>query len=100
MEERIKNILTQEKNFNELSVIIEDLNEILNKWETMTTKLESLMSYYESEQWYLDYEASNNGGFKDISCGVLSQDAIYDLYHSQRKTNLKMIRTALKFLES
>ena len=43
--------------------------------------LQELVNYYESGQWRTDYECDERGELpKDLKCGVLAQDTLYDLF--------------------
>lgn len=57
------------------------------------------MTYYGSAQWHEDVKASNEAALEGVKCGVLSKDAVHDLYGEQRALNLKMKRMALDYLE-
>lgn len=100
MEDRIQNITKYEENFNRATETLTELDSGLEKWKEVLPLFKELMDYYQSEQWQDDYNASNRGEFRDFPCGILSEDAIYDLYHFRRNLDLKMIRTALESLES
>ena len=50
-----------------------------------------LSCYYQSKQWIKDYDNYELGLFpKELKCGVLSQDAIYNLLDefNEKKTSL------------
>lgn len=54
-----------------------------------------LSDYYQSEQWMADHEASNAGELPEgLLCGVLSEDAVYDLFIDQRELALYLAKTA------
>lgn len=61
--------------------LIEDLNRACSAWEAMLPAYRRLSDYYQSEQWMADHEASNAGELPEgLLCGVLSEDAVYDLF--------------------
>ena len=46
----------------------------LNRW------LENLITYYSSTDWFIDKESSDRNEFpEDLLCGVLSEDAVFDV---------------------
>ena len=48
---------------------------------SMTHELSILESYYFGPLWREDYEADESGLLpSDLKCGVLSEDAVYDLF--------------------
>jgi len=66
--DRIKRVEKYERLFDEASV------------SHTPEKLRLLNAYYTSGQWREDYEADERGELPpDLKCGVLSQDALYDL---------------------
>lgn len=99
MDKRIENIKKQEANFDKLDAILNQLRTLVDDWESLQPNFKELMDYYGSAQWFEDVEASNKGEFKGIKAGILSEDAVYNLYSAQRTLNFKMIRTALDYLE-
>lgn len=99
MENRIKNIQKQEENFDKTEEALKELQSALDKWKQIRPSFDELMAYYSGPQWQEDYEADSKGEFVDLKRGILSQDAVYDLYHKERSLSLELIRTALKSLE-
>lgn len=100
MDERIKNIENQEKNLDDLVALTNNLESLVDRWITFKPQFDALMSYYTGQAWMQDVEDSNNEMFpKDLKCGVLSEDAVYDIFRQQRDLNFKMIRIALDYLE-
>lgn len=100
MEKRIENIQLHEKTLDKANALINELENWLDKWGELHPDFQNLMKYYGSPQWQEDVDTSNKGTFSDFPHGVLSQDAVYDMYTNQRNLNFKMIRTALDYLES
>lgn len=98
-EKRIAHIEKQEKTLDEFTQVLKDLKRITEKWENLYPDFSDLMAYYSSEQWLKDMEAHNKGELKNIKCGVLSQDAVYNLYDDQKQLTLAIMQTALKYLE-
>lgn len=80
--------------------LMERMNAVMTEWEQCLPEFEGLMAYYGSEQWHEDVRASDEGALESVKCGVLSQDAVYNLYAEQRALHFKMMRLALDYLES
>lgn len=99
MEKRISQIQKQEQSLNRANDLIEKLESLIEDWQKLRPQFSELMEYYGSEQWHDDVEDSNEGAFKDFPHGVLSEDAVYDMFHRQRELNFKMMRVALDYLE-
>lgn len=99
MDKRIKNIEQQENTLDKAEILIEQLENLIYKWENLHPDFTKLMDYYGSTEWIKDMEESNQGVFEDIKCGVLSEDAVYNLYTRQRNLNFRMVRIAIDYLE-
>ncbi len=80
MERKIQNIRVMEAILNEGNSVMEELFQRLEKLTAMKEDLEKLFTYYGSEEWFADRDHYDCGDFpKDLSCGVLTEDSIYDL---------------------
>lgn len=99
MKNRVENIQKQEENLDKIEEALEELQSALKKWKQVRPCFDELMAYYNSPQWQEDCEADSKGAFVDLKRGVLSQDAVYDIYHRERNLSLELIRTALESLE-
>lgn len=99
MDKRIENIKKHEHQLDAMETFISTLESLLEQWKSLQPGFKELMDYYSSPQWQNDVESENQGEFKDLKCGVLSQDGIYNLYHRQRELSLELIRTALDTIE-
>lgn len=99
MEQRINNIKKLEVILDKATALFNDLEQMIEELEKFHPEFQKLMNYYGSEEWMQDVEDSNKGIFDDIKCGVLSEDAIYNLYTQQRFLHFKMMRIALDYLE-
>lgn len=99
MEDRIKRFKTHEETLDQMTALTAQLTVLTSQWETLLPKYRDLMAYYQNAQWIEDVEVDNEGAFQELKRGVLSQDAIYNLYLSQRDLNFKISRLALDYLE-
>ena len=62
---------------------------------------QKLSDYYGSTQWMQDYEDDEAGKFPmDLKRGVLSEDAVYDLFTENRDLHVRMLRLVTNALES
>lgn len=95
----LENIKEMELLLNQLDEKMNQAEVFLSQWNEMQTQFKTLIEYYHSPQWMSDYEASNNGKIpKEISCGVLSEDAVYNLITRRYQwaiSNLKLIYNIL-----
>lgn len=100
MEHRIANIKQLEAAHNRLENTITNLEKLLHEWESLLPEYKKLIRYYESPQWQKDYEYSNSGDFpKDVACGILAEDTLYNLFGLQRGLALRMLKGAVQVLE-
>lgn len=92
---------------NEMETILDDGDKTLETLEINLTALESqlnaltkLFDYYFSEDWYADLNRDNNNELpQDLKRGVLSQDAIYNLFSAYLSIAERMQELSTKMLE-
>lgn len=96
----VTHIKEHEAALDRMQQLVERMNTVVMEWEQCLPEFKKLMAYYGSEQWHEDVQASNEGALEGVKCGVLSQDAVYNLYAEQRALHFKMMRLALDYLES
>ncbi len=99
MNKRIANIQKQEAALDKGLELVRSLEMLIAEWQRYQPDFSDLMAYYGSEQWHEDVKASDEGALDDVKCGVLSEDAVYELYGDQRTLNLKMMQVALDYLK-
>lgn len=99
MKDRIENIQKHELSLNRANELLNKLETIIEEWKKFNPNFLELMEYYQSPEWMEDFDAGNKGVFKDINCGILSEDGIFNMFQRQRELNFKMIRVALNYLE-
>ncbi|HEM6146131.1 TPA: DUF4298 domain-containing protein [Streptococcus suis] len=82
----MKNIMEARKRVEEMEKIFNrhlELNKSLSDSVTQLNQEQStylqLLDYYQSQIYMEDLDLSNKGDFNDISCGVLSEDGVYNL---------------------
>ena len=53
---------------------------LLSAMQAATPQIEELITYYSSPDWFVDKERSDRNELpEDLPCGVLSEDAVFDL---------------------
>lgn len=78
--EMIDRIKEMENHFDNVTKLVNTLDEALSVYEGAKGESLILEEYISSGQWKEDYEADEKGLLpKDIKRGVLSQDGLYDL---------------------
>lgn len=100
MQDRLENLRKMERILNKVNEAVRVLNNACETWEKLFPEYRELSDYYGSEQWHADRETYDLKQFPEREpCGVLSEDAVYNLFIDQRETALYIAKTALKALE-
>ena len=93
MSKQIERIEKMEKYLNEAREAADKLDEALEAYEKTLKKYRELDKYYTSHLWMKDFEDYEEGKLpKDLKCGVLSEDAVYDLLTDNRELAMRMYR--------
>jgi hypothetical protein len=101
MKNRIEKITKMEDHLNKLQALITEVEIIREKWALAQFDFQELVSYYESDQWRDDVDAYDQELIpKDVRCGILSEDAIFNLMTEQHSAAIQMIKTAANILDS
>lgn len=80
---------------------INQLDEVLYEFEKSQAEYEELKEYYFSEEFIEDVESSNLGELpSDLKCGVLSEDAVYDLIGETYHLAVGMLELATKIIRN
>lgn len=95
-----EHVIQFEKILNESTEILKELEVALDKLENNQKNFLALKEYYGSEEYFKDVEISNQTKeYDDILCGVLSEDAVYDLIGDSFYTYIRMLELATKLLK-
>ncbi len=95
MENDTKRVEDMEKILDEYSKVLEDFNEAFMKLTDSQDDYNKLRDYYLGGEYMEDVEKSNRGEFpKDLKCGVLSEDAVYNLLGDNFNTAIRMLEVA------
>lgn len=79
----------------------DSFNKEFVKFKKQCEKIKELSAYYGSDEWFSDFENYENGEIdKNIKCGVLSEDEIFDVIENCRKTAVEMLDTASYILKN
>jgi len=83
--EMIAGITEMEKRLDDGAKIVKDCIDALEKYREYRHELDTLFAYYGSPEWFAAFDASNEGRLpKGLKCGVLSEDAVYNLIADNR----------------
>ena len=80
MSKQTDRISKNEKRLNAARKVLDKLETALNEYTENAEEIRKLEKYYTGGEWRKDFEARENGRLPDdLRCGVLSEDAVYDL---------------------
>lgn len=78
--DRISRIQTMEDKFDKALRAAAALDAALEQFRAISSDMEELIAYYESDLWREDFNADEDGKLPaDLKRGVLSEDGIYNL---------------------
>lgn len=98
--EQLNRISKMETLLDKCSEGMAEFEASLEKYEALREKIKELSAYYSSPEWMSDYDDSNSGKLpRGLKCGVLSEDAVFDLLTDERRIAIQMMETALKVLK-
>lgn len=98
--EKYQHIIQMEEILDKHTEILEKLNKVLNEFVENQAEYNKVKEYYISEQFREDLDKSNRGEFpKDLKCGVLSEDAIFDMIGDNYQTAIYMLEVATKVIK-
>ena len=80
MSRQTDRISRMEQYLNESREAVDSLDAALDRYVDIVGRMKKLDDYYTGPLWMKDFEAWEAGRLpKDLKCGVLSEDAVYDL---------------------
>ncbi|MGI6259022.1 MAG: DUF4298 domain-containing protein [Anaerolineaceae bacterium] len=80
--------------------LIDQLEALLKAFSEHQKEYRQLADYYSSQQFLTDFDEANSPDFpKDIKCGVLSEDAVFNLLTENHQIALQMLEIALNILK-
>lgn len=97
---RLAKIRQMEHIFNQAYDLIDKMEQLQSEWQRLLPQIRELENYY-GEQWQADYNAYDQGEIpSDMPCGVLSEDAVYNLFIEHKEVALTWIRLSVKSMET
>ena len=93
-------VIKYEKILNESTKLFDELLVVLDKVQHNLKDFESLKAYYGSEEYRKDVLLSNQTDeYSDIACGVLTEDAVYDVIGTSFSASIEMLELATRILK-
>lgn len=94
------NISQMEEKFDRHNDLLKKVNELLDEFEKGQSDYQELRDYYYSEKFQEDFEKSNKGELpEDLKCGVLSEDAIFNIIVDNYQTAIHMLELATSIIK-
>ena len=89
--QQIARIRQMERRLDRALLAVKRLSTALDKWEAVQEDIAALDKYYGSDEWKQDF-ADDEAGLLPaaLKCGVLSEDAIWNLLADCKELNKKV----------
>jgi len=99
IENSISRIKLNEERFDEVSIVINDLVNSIEKYKNIYKKIIEINKYYGSKNWFNDKENFEKGIIKNVKAGILSEDAIWNLLERIKELNKEMNEITTKIFK-
>lgn len=100
MEKQLENISEMENILSSTTDLVQKMGDLLSQWENNIPEFKKLMDYYGSKQWHDDIAAFDEGKIpKNLPCGILSEDGIYNVYGDFRALSIQLIKAGTSGVE-
>ncbi|WP_167853936.1 DUF4298 domain-containing protein [Acidipropionibacterium timonense] len=91
-DDRVTRVTAMERRLNRTRVLVDRLNEVLDEFEENEQAYRDLASYYGSQEWHEDMAAADAEELPaDVPCGVLTEDAAFDLIGDHLQMAIRML---------
>ena len=98
--EQLERIQKMEEHLNKYAQVLADAQKALEQLEQSQTEYIQLRDYYTGQGFFDDLEYSNSPEFpENIACGVLSEDAVYDLMGEHFETAISLLDLSSSMLK-
>ena len=98
--EKIERIQRMESYLNDYAKTLEETKQAMEQLKEHQESYIQLRDYYSSQVYFDDLELSNQTDFPaDLPCGVLSEDAVYDLLDEHFQMGVDLLEIATKMIK-
>ena len=98
--EKIERIKRMEGYLNDYAETLEETKKAMDRLKEHQESYIQLRDYYSSQVYFDDLELSNQADFPaDLPCGVLSEDAVYDLLDEHFQMGVELLEIATKMIK-
>ncbi len=99
--EQIERIKSMEEHLNKASQAVKALSDALDLYTESLESIEIIDDYLASDEWEQDFADSEAGNLpKDLKCGVLSEDGIWNVIDTNRELNAQMLEIVATHLRN
>lgn len=99
--EQIERIKSMEEHLNKATAAVKALNDALDLYTEAMESIEIIDDYLASDEWEQDFTDSEAGNLpKDLKCGVLSEDGIWNVVDTNRELNAQMLEIVATHLRN
>ena len=94
-------IKVMEEHLNKASQAVKALIDALDLYTESMESIEIIDDYLASDEWEQDFADSEAGNLpKDLKCGVLSEDGIWNVVDTNRELNAQMLEIVATHLRN
>ena len=98
--DKIERIQRMEDYLNDYAKTLEDTKKAVARLKEYQESYIQLRDYYSSQAYFDDLDLSNQADFpSDLPCGVLSEDAVYDLLDEHFQMGVELLEIATKMIK-
>lgn len=98
--EKIERIQKMEGYLNDYAKTLEETKKAVDRLKEHQESYIQLRNYYSSQVYFDDLELSHQADFPaDLPCGVLSEDAVYDLLDEHFQMGVELLEIATKMIK-
>ena len=98
--EKIERIQRMESYLNDYAKTLEETKQAMDRLKEHQESYIQLRDYYSSQVYFDDLELSHQADFPaDLPCGVLSEDAVYDLLDEHFQMGVELLEIATKMIK-
>ncbi len=90
--QQIERIKAMEEHLDKASAAVKALSDALDLYTEAMESIEAIDDYLVSDEWQQDFNDSEAGHLpKDLKCGVLSEDGIWNVVDTNRELQAQML---------
>ena len=96
----VERIIENEKKFDQVISVVNNLELSLNSFENIKETFDDLNKYYGSKEWFIDKENLENGKIDNVKNGILSEDGFWNVYVDIKEIAKRMNKISNEILNN